>query len=66
VVPTKPRLALATNASLMNRLEWHLTAAHYFVIKNSDPEDHRDVAQRMQEYLRWWNRNTDNAKLAKV
>ena len=26
----------ATNASWMNRLECHLTAAHYFVIKNSD------------------------------
>ena len=28
----------ATNASWMNRLECHLTAAHYFVIKSSDPE----------------------------
>lgn len=56
----------ATNASWMNRIECHFTAAHYFVIKNSDPEDHRDVGQRMQQYLRWRNRNTDNAKLAKV
>lgn len=56
----------ATNASWMNRVECHLTAAHYFVIKNSDPEDHRDVGQRMQQYLRWRNRNTDNAKLTKV
>ncbi len=56
----------ATNASWMNRLECHLTAAHYFVIKNSDPADHRDVGQRMQEYLRWRNRNTDDTQLAKV
>ncbi len=56
----------ATYASWMNRLECHLTAAHYFVIKNSDPEDHRDVGQRMQEYLRWRNRNTDSAKLVKI
>ena len=50
----------------MNRLECHLTAAHYFVIKNSDPDDHRDVGQRMQEYLKWRNKNTQNAKLTKV
>lgn len=55
----------ATNASGLNRVECHLTAAHYFVIKNSDPEDHRDVGQRMPEYLRWRNRNTDNARLVK-
>ncbi len=42
---------IATNASWMNRLELHLTAAHYFVIKNNDPRDHREVGQRMQEYL---------------
>ena len=56
----------ATNASWMNRLECHLTAAHYFVIKNSDPDDHREVGQCMQEYLRWRNKNTQNAKLTKV
>ena len=56
----------ATNASWMNRLECHLTAAHYFVIKNSDPADHRDVGQRMQEYLRWRNRNAEDTQLAKV
>ena len=56
----------ATNASWMNRLECHLTAAHYLVIKNSDPVDHRDVGQRMQEYLKWHNKNTQNAKLTKV
>jgi transposase len=56
----------ATNASWMNRVECHLTAAHYFVIKNSDPDDHRAVGLRMQEYLRWRNRNTDDAKLAKA
>ena len=56
----------ATNASWMNRVEGHLTAAHYFVIKNSDPEDHRDVGRRMQKYLRWRNRNAADAKLAKV
>ena len=56
----------ATNASWMNRLECHLTAAHYFVIKNSDPNDHREVGQRIQEYLRWRNKNTDNSKLTKV
>ena len=49
----------------MNRLECHLTAAHYFVIKNSDPDDHRDVGQRMQEYLKWRNKNTQNPKLTK-
>ncbi len=56
----------ATNASWMNRLECHLTAAHYFVIKNSDPRDHREVGQRMQEYLVWRNQNKDYAKLVKV
>ena len=56
----------ATNASWMNCIECHFTAAHYFVIKNNDPADHRGVAQRTQEYLRWRNRNTDNAKLAKI
>ena len=56
----------ATNASWMNRLECHLTAAHYFVIKNSDPEDHREVGQRMQEYLVWGQRNRDDAKLVKI
>jgi len=56
----------ATYASWMNRVECHLTAAHYFVIKNSDPTDHRDVGTRMQEYLRWRNRNADDAKLLKA
>jgi len=56
----------ATNASWMNRIECHFTAAHYFVIKNSDPADHREVDQRMQKYLRWRNRNTHNAKLRKI
>ncbi len=57
---------IATNASWMNRLECHMTAAHYFVIKNSDPRDHRDIGQHMQEYLVWRNRNQDDAKLAKI
>ena len=56
----------ATNASWMNRLECHLTAAHYFVIKNSDSRDHRDIGQRMQEYLVCRDRNQDDAKLVKV
>lgn len=56
----------ATNASWMNRIECHFTAAHYFVIKNSDPADHRHVSCRMQEYLRWRHRNTQNAKLHKI
>ena len=56
----------ATNGSWMNRLECHLTGAHYFVIKNSDPGDHREAGQRRQEYLVWRHRNRDGAKLVKV
>ena len=46
--------------------ECPLTAAHYFVIKNSDPEAHRDVGQRMHEYLARRRRNKADAKLVKV
>ena len=56
----------ATKASWMNRIECHFTAAHYFVIKNSDPPNHKHVARRMQEYLRWRRKNVKNEKLPKV
>lgn len=56
----------ATNASWMNRIEAQFGAVHYFVLKNSYPEDHIDLERRIKEHLKWRNQNRHDPLLKKA
>lgn len=47
----------ATNASWMNRIEAQFSSVHYFVLKNSFPENHKKLEQDIKEHLKWRNKN---------
>ncbi|GMA63007.1 hypothetical protein GCM10025859_34470 [Alicyclobacillus fastidiosus] len=46
----------ATNASWMNRIECHFGPLRKFVLDGSDYENHKKLAQAIQEHIRWRNR----------
>ncbi len=56
----------ATNASWMNRIEAQFGAVRYFVLKNSYPEDHKDLETRIKEHLKWRNQNRHDPVLKKA
>jgi len=55
-----------TDASWMNRIEAQFGAVHYFVLKNSYPSDHEDLKQRIQQHLKWRNRNHNDSLLRQI
>ncbi len=56
----------ATNASWMNRIEAQFGSVHYFVLKNSYPQSHKELEQNVKEHLKWRNRNGHHPLLKKL
>ncbi|WP_338056045.1 transposase [Scopulibacillus daqui] len=46
-----------TNASWLNRIECHFGPLRKFVLEGSDYKSHNELAQAIQNYLRWRNKN---------
>ena len=56
----------ATNASWMNRIEAQFGAVRYFVLKNSYPQNHKELEQNIKEHLKWRNSNRRHPLLKKL
>lgn len=56
----------ATNASWMNRIEAQFGSVRYFVLKNSYPQNHRELEQNVKEHLKWRNNNHRHPLLRKL
>jgi hypothetical protein len=48
---------LPTNASWLNRIECHFTALRKFAIRNSNYQNHTELASSIRRYIIWRNNN---------
>ena len=54
---------LPTNASWLNRIECHFAALRKFTLRNSNYQNHTELASAIRRYIIWRNKNCGNKKV---
>jgi transposase len=57
---------LPTNASWLNRIECHFTALRKFAIRNSNYQNHKELASGIRRYFIWRNKNYNDKNLVRI